>query len=184
MPNSQRFFDVNIDPPNWVDLVTPASAINPAGPVAPPIIDNTDGSLLFRNGQTDTVAFLLQIPHGYYPHSNINFHIHWSKVTSAVGTVKWQAQFAWANNGEIMPAFSVLADGAVVIADADTAGLIAVRAWDINGGSKVISSILKVWLQRTSAAGGDTYANNAKLLSADLHVRVDTIGSKSEWTKP
>lgn len=49
--------------PAWDDLRAPASAINPAGSAAAATVDTEDGSLIFSNGQTQTVALWFQLPH-------------------------------------------------------------------------------------------------------------------------
>lgn len=175
---------IEVDLPQFTDLALPASLINPVGPVSPPVVDAADGTLLFRNGQTDTVTFIYQLPHGYREGSDIAFHVHWSKTTSAVGTVNWQYKYSWGEIGKVTPAFSVLASGVVQVADLDTAEVQAITRWTtLVGSGHTVSSIIKVWLQRTSAAGGDTYAANARLISADLHYQQNTFGSIVEWAK-
>lgn len=175
---------IEVELPQFTDLALPATLINPVGPVSPPLLDNADGTLLFRSGQTDTVTFAYQLPHGYREGSDISFHVHWSKTSNAAGTVNWQYRYSWCDIGDVTPGFSVLASGIVQVSDRDTAEVHAITRWpEIVGSGHNVSSIVKVWLQRTSAAGGDTYAASARLISADLHYQQNTFGSIAEWGK-
>lgn len=185
MPLVQTCEHLKVTTKNWDDLVGVATGINPAGSPSPPGVDTTDGGLLFASGATNIVAVILQLNHQYIEGENIDFHIHWCKTTSAVGTVLWEISYTWANNGAAFGAFSVFAAGTVKVADGDTADQVAIREWTpIAGAGKTISSILKVRLQRRSSGGADTYGANAKLLSCDAHIPKETLGSLGEYTKP
>lgn len=171
--------------PAWDDLRAPSSAINPAGSAAAATVDTEDGSLIFSNGQVQTVAISFQMPHAWKVGTDVSFHIHWCKTTSAAGTVKWQVKYKWTNIGDVIPAFSAFADGTEAIPNSDTANKHAIFEFtDFAGTGKTISSQLTVVLQRLSSGGGaDTYAAPVKLLEADLHYQIDSFGSKEEYVK-
>lgn len=165
----------------WDDLRAPASGINPQGAPSPATANTADGSLTFSKGNVATAWF--QLPHGWKEGTDLHVHIHWSKATSAAGTVHWQMKYKWANIGDVMPAFSALSDGAEVIANANTANLHALLEWEeLDGTGKKVSSMLGVFIQRTND-GGDTYAGNANLYEIDVHYEVDTLGSATEYNK-
>lgn len=171
--------------PAWDDLRAPSSAINPAGSAVAATVDTEDGSLLFANGQVQTVAISFQLPHAWKVGTDISFHIHWCKTTSAAGTVKWQVKYKWTNIGDVIPAFSVFADGTEATPNSDTANKHAIFEFtDFAGTGKTISSQLTVVLQRLSSGGGaDTYGAPVKLLEADVHYQVDSFGSGQEYVK-
>jgi hypothetical protein len=171
----------------WDDVVISGTAINPVGLPSPATLDTSDGAWLFASGSDNVAIFIFQIPHrineALTATTDFNFHIHWCKTTSAAGTVKWQAKFDWANIGATFGGYGALADGTAVVSDSNTANKHALIQWPLDPTGKTVSSILKVYLQRTSAGGGDTYAADAKLLSADCHFRIDSMGSDSETSK-
>lgn len=168
----------------WDDLVISATLINPAGSPAPPAIDNTDGSLLFDAAGVETVIGIFQIPHCYLAGSDIVFHIHWAKSTSATGNVTWQMKYKWANIGATLPAFSSLTAGVRLTTDNNTADENQLTSWTaLSGTGKTLSSILIVYLERTGTDGGDTYGADAKLFSFDVHYRKDSNGSSQQTVK-
>jgi hypothetical protein len=172
--------ELNSDGTAWEDLRAPATGINPAGSVAPPAVNTTDGSLTFST--SDAICVWFQLPHQWKEGTDLHLHIHWSKSTSASGTVNWQTKYKWANIGDTMPAFSSLVSGTVKISDDDTADQHALLEFpDISGTGKTISSMLCVYLIRT--ASGDTYGADANLYEVDVHYECNGIGSKTEYTK-
>lgn len=171
--------------PAWDDLKAPATAINPAGSVAPATIDTDDGSLVFTNGQTQIIAVWFQLPHAWKVGSDLSLHLHWAKTTSAAGTVKWQSKFEWTNIGAVRAGFSAFVDGTEGIPNSDTAGKHALFEFpDYVGTGKTISSMVCVVLQRLSSGGSaDTYGAPVKLFEIDLHYQIDSLGSYLEYTK-
>lgn len=171
----------------WDDLVIPASLINPSGSAAPPSIDDADGTLLFSNTADNTVAIIFQLPHSWKEGTDVSFHIHWAKTTSAAGNVNWQVKYKWCNIGATFDAYTVLYSGVVSVPDSNIAERQALQSFPtatglISGSGKKISSILNVWLQRTTG-GTDTYGAPTRLISADLHIQKDGNGSRQMLIK-
>ena len=164
----------------WDDLRAPASSINPVGSLTPPSIDSSDGSLLFSTN--DTVAIWFQLPHGWREGTELRPHLHWVKTTTGAGLPNWQMKYKFANAGEVLPAFSSLVSSTVGVSDSNTINKHALSYFPaIDATGKLISSMLCVVLQRTSA--GDTYGADAKLLEFDIHYQVDSTGSRQEYIK-
>lgn len=164
----------------WDDLRAPASGINPAGQVSPPTVNSTDGSLTFAT--SNAVCIWFQLPHSWKEGTSIHPHLHWSKSSSASGTVKWQMKYKWANRGDAFPAFSDLVDGTEEVANANTANKHSVFNFPIIiGTGKTISSMICIYLIRT--ASGDTYGADANLYEFDIHYEIDSVGSRSEHIK-
>ena len=171
----------------WDDLVIPATLVNPVGSPSPPTIDENDGTLLFKNGVDNTTALIFQLPHSWRVGTDVSFHIHWAKTTSASGTVNWQMKYKWGNIGDVMGAYSILYGGIESIPNSDTAEKQALMSFPTATGlmsrtGKTLSSILNVWLQRTGTSG-DTYGADARLISADLHIQKDGNGSRQMLIK-
>lgn len=170
----------------WIDLVINASLINPTGSPSPPTIDNTDGTYLFVNGQVNTATFIFQLPHGWKEGSNISFHIHGCKISTGSGTPLFRSKYRWNNIGDTATSYTnldtlTLASG---LTDNNRNGQhLIYENPDYNGTGKGLSSILIVYLERTATATGDNYEADWKLYSVDLHIQIESFGSRREYQK-
>lgn len=166
----------------WDDERVPASAINPPGAASDPDRDADDACFLFDGGGTEILFFQLQLPHAWQEGTLLSPHVHWTKTTSAAGTVLWRMNYQWAALGNVFGAWSDDSDATLIISDGDTANQHALSAFaDISGSGVGLSSMLKIKLSRVG--GSDTYAADAKLLEFDVHIQKDTTGSRAEYAK-
>ena len=177
--------DVLLTDAQFIDLVMPAAGVNPNGSPSPATPSTATGNLLFANAQTNVACITFQLPHNYVEGEDVEFHIHYCKTTSATGTVKWQMKYTWVNPDGTRGDFSELADpDNVQIAANDTASKLSAVSWHLTGTGMKISSLLNVYLHRLSSGGSaDTYGADAELISLDVHVPVDAVGSKLEWSR-
>lgn len=165
----------------WDDLRASASGINPSGSLAPPIVDSSDGSLVFSKGKI--ISVWLQLPHTWREGSELKPHIHWVKTTTGIGLPNWQIKYKFANAGEVIPAFTSLMGGVEGVPNSNIVNKHAIFAFpSIDATGKLISSMLCVVLQRTNDAN-DTYTGDVKLLELDIHYQVNSDGSKQEYIK-
>jgi hypothetical protein len=165
----------------WEDLRAPANGINPVGSPSAATPNTADGSLTFAKGNVAIAWF--QIPHNYKQGSNLHAHIHWSKATTHNGVVHWQMKYKWGNIGEVMPAFSSLADGTEVNSDSNTVDKHAMFEWtSIDGTGKTLSSMICIYISRTND-GSDTFTGSANLYEIDIHYQLDSMGSRQELIK-
>src|SRR5210317_2009075 len=95
--------------PTWDDLRFPAQGIDPVGSASPPDVSTDDGSLLFANTTDEVITIIAQMPHAWHEATAIIPHVHWSKTTSAAGTVAWKCEYKRANPGDTFGAFTELA---------------------------------------------------------------------------
>jgi len=170
----------------WDDLVIPASLINPSGSPSPPMVDNTDGTWLFKEGEVNTTAFTFQMPHSWKQGTNISFHIHWCKATAGSGSPLWRSKYRWVNLGDTATSFTALDTLTLssLLTDNNLAGQhLLSEDPDYTGSGKTFSSILIVYLERTGTASSDNYEASAKLLSVDVHYQVESFGSRREYAK-
>jgi len=170
----------NVDSVAWDDLRAPATGINPIGSPSPATPNTTDGSLTFATSNVCIAWF--QLPHAYKEGTDISPHIHWSKQTTNNGTVNWQMKYKWFNIGDVDPGFSSLVSATAYVPNSNTVNKQALSEWaDISGVGKTVSSMVCLFLQRT--ASGDTYTGAANLYEIDIHYQVDSLGSRTEYTK-
>lgn len=165
----------------WEDLRTPASGINPSGSPSAATPNTTDGSLTFAKGNVAIAWF--QMPHQWKMGTDIHLHIHWSKATTHNGSVHWQMKYKWGNIGDVMPAFSLLADGVEIVPNSNIVDKHALLTFTaVPGLGKTLSSMICVYLSRTND-GNDTFTGNCNLYEIDLHYEIDTLGSQEELIK-
>lgn len=166
--------------PAFEDLRAPAGGINPVGSPSPATPNTTDGSLTFAVGNVAVAWF--QMPHAWKEGSPIHVHIHWSKSTSAAGTVNWQMKYKVFNIGAVAPAFSSLATGTEMVPNSNTADKHALLEFaDISMTGITLSAMVCIYLERVTT--GDTYGASVNLYEVDIHHEVDSFGSRTEFVK-
>lgn len=140
------------------------------------------------NNGLEAMSFVVQLPHSWKEGTAIYPHIHWMPKASESGTVEWNLDYSWQNYDPTTPlAFPTFTTSTVTVAGPFVAN--THRLTSLTGGAgligtdKKISSILicKIW--RNSSNGADTYNDDAGLLSLDFHYQIDTVGSRTEYTK-
>lgn len=167
----------------WDDLRAPAAAINPPGAESDPDRDAASGWLLFDKALTELIYVTYQMPHGYIEGTDIRFHAHYHKTTSAAGTVAWRMRYRYANIGETWSAWSDPETVTVpTVSDANTAELQALVSFTpISIPSSRISMNLLIELARVGS--GDTYDADVALSDADCHIQLNQPGSVQLFKK-
>lgn len=133
------------------------------------------------------VFFTMQMPHAKKMDSVIHLHVHWVPKTAGTAghKVKWGLEYSWQKLG------SAFGTTTIIYADTTVSGNIATALShsltefaDITPpASETVSSILWGRLFRFSSDAGDTATITAGLISIDAHVEMDTLGSRTEFTK-
>jgi hypothetical protein len=167
----------------WDAVAIPATSIIPSGLAAPATQDTTDGCWLFPAGVDSSVSVVWTLPPSWLLDSDVNPHIRWWKTVSAAGTVNWELDWRLAPLGSVAGAYVGASAGTPVVADADTAELHAQTSWSIAAPTLGFGGLILATLTRQSAAAGDTYASDVKLLSADLHIKLACVGTRSEYAQ-
>jgi hypothetical protein len=173
--------------PSWQALRFPATGINPPGAARTPDRDTTYGWLTFSASAVNTVAVVVQLPHGLWQSKTqptvISPHIHWMKSTSAPGNAVWRLQYRWVKIGQVMdadwttPAVATVATGTP---DTNTANKHLISSF--GGISTPHSSIrdadmLVMTLSRLGNDKADTYGAEAILLEFDIHVPLQSFAA-------
>lgn len=168
-------------PDGWDDLVSTATAINPAGISGPATYNPTECAWVFPDAATRRLDFVFQMPHRWKEGSTVKFHIHAFHSAPAGGNTRWQMLIRTWDIGAAKGAFStsyitIAAPGSTAHTVLDLATI------DMTG--LHISAIVQIQLSRLGADGADTYMGTVSLMSADLHYQSDTMtGSSAESSK-
>jgi hypothetical protein len=133
------------------------------------------------------VSFQVQLPHAWKG-TTIHPHVHW--IPSAAGTSQrpvWGLEYNWTNVGQTFGNTSIAYTTALVPNDTNLtqyghyvstfAGITPTSSQDD------ISAVLCCRLFRRSGDASDTYTGTCGLLYVDFHYEINTIGSRSEFTK-
>jgi len=132
----------------------------------------------------NNVYFEAQMPHSWAS-TKIYPHVHWSPADTATGTVRWVLECTWSDyQSSFGTSFTYIMDSTIteasqykhLIADAGT-GLTPTVDQDS------VSTMLICRLYRDGAAAEDTYTGEASLIAFDIHFEMDTLGSRTMYSK-
>lgn len=166
--------------PNWDDLRFPAQGINPPGQPSDPNVSTTDGSLIFSASNTNIIAGIAQMPHGWAEGTTIKPHIHWYPVNTNAGDVLWRFEYEIISMGDV-PAQDYTADDLVVSTDV---GKYSIDGFsDLTMTGRQVSDLIAWKVSRIGGDALDTYAGTAHLYEFDIHYQIDSLGSEREFLK-
>lgn len=177
--------------PVWDDCVVPMAAIrlggaNPAAEIA------YRGGLAaeFVDNATTYVYLTFQLPHSYYEGSDVELHLHWTIDGNGSGggaeNIKWiatsSASSPVSGSPEQWPVETVHTGVTVDVQNNSQHDHIITDIATISGTGMKASEVIVCSIRRDH-----TVASNATLhgiiVSADLHFKKDTIGSRTEYLK-
>ena len=155
----------------WIDLPGPVTAIPLQGSLGDPDRD-TDGTLLFDATAVEQIAQIYQLAHGVNLNQAAKPHLHWRKTTAATGDVVWQMRYqSWTIGTEPSAWSSWLArDGRSETVASDLREII--DYWEVDISALADSAHIGCQFRRLATDTGDTYAADARLISADAHIQV------------
>ena len=143
--------------------------------------DTTTGLLEFDAGSTEGIAGVARVPRQWKEGSSISPVVHWSKTTSASGTVLWQWRYRYADMGLDVSSWSEWLDGIEI----KNAGQVAERHARSDLPDFTISAetgaVIHWGLRRLG--GSDTYGADAQLYALSLNLKLDRVGSTTEFAK-
>jgi len=175
--------------PQYDDLRSPSSAVNPPGAVSDPDIDPNDGAFLFGSGSIEILPIINQMPHSWKRGTFVYPHIHWTKTSDAAGDVIWEYKYRIIQNNAIAPAWSSwiaapdrsYEPGSTQMTIMDIFPILEIPVAvfpEIN-----VSAIFSVVVRRNTGSSSDTYGADAKFWEFDIHVLNDSQGSTLEISK-
>jgi hypothetical protein len=147
-----------------------------------PAFDTTNVVWLFDDSSTETVITTLKLPHSYAEGTDIHPSVCW--IQSASGTVVWQLEYKWTNRGELLAgSFTTMTTSSTEYTwtSGDLHQLSEFAA--IPGTGKTVGSVLQLKFSRLGADGSDTYSGDASVLSFDISLQHDGIGTRQEYIK-
>jgi len=169
---------------NWDDLRVAAqnTRINPVK--EKPDYGSLTGAFLtylFDPAETETVNFVIQIPHSFKYNSTIYPHVHWAPVTASSGSVRWSFEYSIANIFGTFGAATTLTALCEASGTAYKHFYCSLGSIDMSGFST--SCMILCNLSRLGNGSGDDYPSDAGLLEFDIHYQKNCIGSDNELNK-
>lgn len=171
----------------WDDVYPSAAALG-RGSAAPPIsvysapfeAPEFPGAAV---GKEITLQF--QIYHSYNQGTDVVPHLHLYIPDDATGgTIKFSADWHWDNVNTTGAVASGSVSGTIVRGAAAGIALNQILSFGaFTGAGKHISSILTLRVLRDPGDAADTFGSSVWLRSADVHIRKNTEGSRSEFVK-
>lgn len=177
----------------WRDELGPLIGARLESPGSDIVQNLAEGTMTFKDSArypTDYVTYTLQINHDWLVQSDVEFHVHWWQANAEAAN--WLIEYRWQVNGQAKTAGWT----AVPL----TALIFSYTAGTLNqisdGGATItppanaeLSDIFQVRLYRdytnvsTLFSGVETSGLDVEAMSADMHRRSDTMGSRTEYTK-
>jgi hypothetical protein len=185
----------------WDDLRVPLSEPS-KGSVLPEFAPfpynavSTDPHLnWFKDGATEELYFVVQLPHDWDESTNIFPHVHWvpSENGGAGPTVpRWGLQYSWLNLGETHDNYTTIYGTTTIPSETLEADKQYITEFFVGEGTtttgmdatgKLISSMIVCRLFRDGGNGADTYTGLAGTLEIDFHYQRNSMGSRLEYVK-
>lgn len=179
---------------HWEDSQVPGLFTQAGGGSNPPtwtqIQDDGAGSVgvwgyAFDDATSDDEVWVqVQLPHGWVEGSDIEPHIHWTPPTAAAGQVVWKIEYTWCNVGDVIPTTTTITtDGGYDSTNSTALEHLIAGFPTVSGTGKEVSSMFLARIYRDVSDANDTYAADAFLLSFDIHIKKNSIGSDLEFSK-
>jgi hypothetical protein len=123
----------------------------------------------------------VQLPHTYKEGRNVYAHIHWTPRDRGIAeggkSVGWKVDISWANMEAVFPS-SPTYDLTDITTGTDDLHEMTPDVV-ISGTGKLISSMLTIRIYRDGGTwAGVTAAQSPALLEFDMHIPINTLGSR------
>ncbi len=145
-----------------------------------PVFSQIQGVLYaykFSGTQANEVFFEIQLPHSWKEGSKIYPHVHWTPNGTSTTNVTWGLDYEWQNiGGTFGGQYSTITTSVAAQGVEKKQQITDIGSDGILEADKKISSIIMCRLYRS----GNTDPNNDDcfLLAFDLHIEINTIGSR------
>jgi hypothetical protein len=156
----------------------------------------------FVDTREDSLLFSAQLPHSYKEGTSIEFHVHWTMVTTTTGTVRWGLEYAWANvdgtfdvtvpanaantrerSGTTARLTFTAAHGLVVGQNIVVAGA-GVSAYNVNAVVTAMSDTSTYWIEYTIASGTEGVTTDGAVNVKGYTIQIEattTLSTNSQW---
>ena len=126
-----------------------------------------------------------QIPHSYKEGSTIVPHIHlYIPDDGTGGVIKFYCEYTWTNVNQTGTTATTTTSGTITrVANEGINNNAILSFGEIVGTGKTMSSVFMCRIYRNPADAADTFGVSCWLKSADIHIEMDTLGSRQILTK-
>jgi hypothetical protein len=164
----------------WDDIIFPLTTAKQGQTDKPPF-DPAAFGYQFPQADTSNIMYIIaQFPHSYALGTSVYPHVHWRQTTT--GSVVFKIDYIWFDLGAIVPTVYntyIMSTNAFPYTSGSihqlTGGSTPISGSSITG----ISSIMLIKLYRDD----NTYTGPALTYQFDLHIRKDSLGSKTISSK-
>lgn len=185
--------------PLYQDLVATMGDVIPDDVDGPDFMAISGGikSWSFPSGETKSVHFSLQFPHGYLPDTRITPFVQWSPSDDTSGDVRWALEYIWAGvdvDFDTSAAMTITGTSAssqkpgrqqsmefAIGTPPNTVNYIDPRVPGTNPKDKTVSSVFMGRLYRDGGNANDTYLGDALFFSVGLHYWNAAHGTVTTW---
>ena len=164
---------------------------NYVSPGAKVVINSAEGSVTYKTGSDlgDYTVMNVQINHDWEVGTAVSPHIHWWQASSNVPN--WLLRYRWQENGQLQSTTWTPAPWSSNAFTYSTGTLNQITGFGTITPSTnaVLSDILQLRLTRDGSnaslgfATTDLYATDVDAMNLDVHIQVDTMGSRQEYVK-
>lgn len=170
----------------WDDFAFSVSNLRVNPVTSKPDYDQNENEYLFDANSTETVVGSGITSHKYklgVPGMTWRPHIHW--VQEAVGKVQWQLEYKLWPANELEPASytTLQIDKSEFTYTAGALHQIDIFPYIDMSAFNSTAIMVKFKVSRLGGDVQDTYPGDARLLSFDIHVPIDQLGSRQEFIK-
>ena len=162
----------------WDDLLGPATSTK-QGSTFKPDFDYTDIIIKFLpNSPSEKLYYSLQLTHDWKQGSTIYPHVHYIQESNNYPIFKMD--YRWLELGSQIPNWQTyIMDTPVFTYTSGAIHQLATNTTGISGVGYTLSSILQLTLYRDD----NIYPGICKMLSFDIHIEKDTLGSFTDFQK-
>jgi len=138
----------------------------------------------------EELYFTLQLPHSYKYGTDLEPHVHWTpKVNGTAGQlVGWGLEYTFQEIGGDFADTTIIyanshspADSILVAGRHYLTAFAAISGASIDSVSAMMTC--RIFWESTGTGTPDDLAQDAGLLEIDFHFQIDTLGSRTEYTK-
>jgi hypothetical protein len=177
----------------WRDELGPLLGSRLESPASDIVQNLAEGTITFEASArypTDFVVYSLQINHDWLVQSACEFHVHWWQANAEAAN--WLMAYRWQVNGQAKTAgwTEIPLTSLIFTYNAGTLNQISDATTTITPpATATLSDIFQVRLYRdytnasTLFSGAETTGLDIDAMSADMHRRSDTLGSRQEYVK-
>lgn len=173
-----------LEEPTWDDMTFPANGFQIHRTQGVLDYDFAEIGVTFPNNASTNVdneaaSAPVQFEHAWFEGSEIRPHLHYIQ-TDANQTNNWYMTYRWYNVGDTVPAWSDRVLGTNIVTYVSGSLHQIAEFPPIDGTGKTLSSMFDVRIERDG--DNDTFNGSLLFKQFDIHIQIDKLGSKEEFS--